>query len=330
MRRSILTFGLSFLLLVGFVGIIGPQALAAVLVTTDPLPFAVGFVAMLGALVCWSEGLRLLLSDAGGVASSMRTFLAYSTAMLGRQLVPMGTLTAPAVTAYTVDREVSLSYAQTLAVVTVAEFVSTVGSLCLIAVCLPVVLVTSPVLPQTQLLVWSFVVFVVVFALLTLAFWYRRRAVRRVVDGGLVFLQRTIGRYSAWLREWLAPARADRGLERFYGTIDGLASNRRTLVVSFGLHQVGWLCSVLPLYTSGRALGVDIPLSLVVLLVLLGHLVAVLPLPGGLGGVEIVLASLLTALVGVEAVVAAAVVLLYRLCSYWFLILVGAVAAVYT
>jgi uncharacterized protein (TIRG00374 family) len=86
---------------------------------------------------------------------------------------------------------------------------------------------------------------------------------------------------------------------------------------------------VLPLYTSGLALGVDIPLALVVLLVLLGHLVAALPLPGGLGGVEIVLAGLLTALVGVEAAVAAGVVLLYRLASYWFLILVGVAAAVY-
>lgn len=330
MRRVLLAFGLSLLLLIGFVALVGPGTLAGLLATTNPWLFALGFVAMLMTLALWSEGLRPLLRDAGGVASPAPIFLAYSAAMLGRQLMPMGALTAPAITAYTVDQEVSLSYTETLAVVTVAEFVSTVASVLLMALCLPFLLATGPPVSQTQLLVGTLVGFVTVFALLALAFWYRRRAVERVLCGTLLLLQRTVGRLSRRLHDWLAPTRAGRGLDRFYETVDVLAGNRRTLVSSLGLHQIGWLCSALPLYTSGLALGVDLPLPLVVLLVPLSHLVAVLPLPGGLGGIEIVLTGLLAALVGIELPLAAAVVLLYRICSYWFLLLVGAVAAVYS
>lgn len=331
MRRVLLAFGLSLLLLAGFVAIIGPGTLAGVLATTDPWLFAVGFGAMLVTLLFWSEGLRPLLRDAGGgVASPKPIFLAYSAAMLGRQLVPMGAVTAPAMTAYTVDREVSLSYTGTLAVVTVAEFVSTVASLLLMAFCLPFLLVSGPPVSQTRLLVGTLVGFVTVFALLALAFWYRRRTVGRVLRGTSVLLQRTVGKLSGRLHDSLAPARAGRGLDRFYETVDVLAGNRRTLVLSLGLHQIGWLCSAIPLYTSGLALGVDLPIPLVVLLVPLSHLVAVLPLPGGLGGIEIVLTGLLAALVGIELPLAAAIVLLYRICSYWFLLLVGAVAAVYS
>jgi hypothetical protein len=52
--------------------------------------------------------------------------------------------------------------------------------------------------------------------------------------------------------------------------------------------------------------------------------------PAHNGGVEIVLAGLLAAFLGIDLALATAVTLLYRLCSYWFLILVGTVTGALT
>jgi len=70
-------------------------------------------------------------------------------------------------------------------------------------------------------------------------------------------------------------------------------------------------------------------LLLVVFLVPASHLVAVLPLPGGLGGVELVLAGVLAVVLGIDVILAATVTLLYRLWAYWFVLLAGAVASLY-
>lgn len=82
-----------------------------------------------------------------------------------------------------------------------------------------------------------------------------------------------------------------------------------------------------PLYTGALALGVRVPLALVLFLVPVAGLATVVPLPGGLGGFEVALAGLLAALAAVDLTSAGAVVILYRLCSFWFFVLVGGIAA---
>ncbi|WP_435102690.1 flippase-like domain-containing protein [Halarchaeum sp. P4] len=59
------------------------------------------------------------------------------------------------------------------------------------------------------------------------------------------------------------------------------------------------------------------------------HGVAV-PLPGGLGAVEFVLVGLVVTLAGVDPAAAAATVVVYRLCSYWFRVALGALASAYS
>lgn len=81
--------------------------------------------------------------------------------------------------------------------------------------------------------------------------------------------------------------------------------------------------------TRARWHSTRVSLALVLLFVPTSDLVDLLPLPGGLGGVEMFMATLIAAPIGTGLALAAGVVLLYRLHSYWFLILVGAVASVY-
>jgi uncharacterized protein (TIRG00374 family) len=104
----------------------------------------------------------------------------------------------------------------------------------------------------------------------------------------------------------------------------------RSLVVSHLSHQLGWLCLAVALSASALALDAAVPFGVVLFAVPASLLVDVRPLPGGLGGVEFVLAGMLAALAGLDLGVAAAVTLRYRLCSYWFVVAVGDVAALYS
>ncbi|MEF8818818.1 MAG: flippase-like domain-containing protein [Haloferacaceae archaeon] len=105
-----------------------------------------------------------------------------------------------------------------------------------------------------------------------------------------------------------------------FGTV---ADQRRAAAAAFGFTLVGWLAFVVPLYTSFRALGVSLPLGVVLLAVPAAGLANAVPLPGGLGGAELALGGTLVALAGLDIPTAAAGVLLYRLCAFWFLAALG-------
>ena len=318
------------MLLLGlFLVAVGPGTLGEHLAGVDLLVFSLGLPAMAVTLVAWSEGLRRLLADAGGQVSAWRTAVAYTAAMLGRNLIPMGALGSPAITAYAVDREVSLSYNETLAVVTVAEFLSTVASLLLAAVGIPYLLLVSPAVGQLRLFALAVAGFGAVLVGAAVAFWYRRRTIERAVLGVAHLLGLTVGRVGGRLHAALAPDQVGDRLDRFYAVVETVAANRRTVALSFGLHLLGWVASAVPLYTSALAVDVLVPLALVFFLVPASHLVAVLPLPGGLGGVELVLAGVLVVVLGIDVALAATVALLYRLWAYWFVVLAGAVASLY-
>ena len=330
MRRVLLAFALSIALLAAFVTVIGPATLTAQLARTNLPVFALGLLSTAGAVVVWSEGLRPLLAESGVAAPRWPITVAYAAAMLGRQVLPMGAVGGPAVTAYTVDREVELGYDETLAVVAVAEFLSTLASLTMAAVGVLFLLGELSATPQLRALVYGTAVFAVVLVGLGVVFLTERDLVGRALRAGTWALRATVGRVSTRMARGLAPPKTDAALGRFYATVDAVGANRRALAAAFGLHLAGWVLAAVPLYTSALALDASVSLPLVFLLVPTSGLVDILPLPGGLGGIEMVLATLLAAGTGMALALAAAVVVLYRLCSYWFLILLGAVATAYS
>ncbi|MDY6780367.1 MAG: lysylphosphatidylglycerol synthase domain-containing protein, partial [Halobacteria archaeon] len=54
-----------------------------------------------------------------------------------------------------------------------------------------------------------------------------------------------------------------------------------------------------------------------------------MPLPGGLGSVEITLAIVLASLTALSLTQASAVALLYRICVYWFVLVLGGLSLSY-
>jgi len=330
MNRTAIGFVLSVLLLAALVVLLGPDRLAARLVRVNLPVFALGFLATLLSLVCWSEATRRPFVDAGATLSPWKSFLTHNVAMFGKQVLPMGALGGPVVMAYAFERATSMGYNRSLAVMTVVEFLGVAASVSLGLLSLGWLLLFAPPLPAVGSVRLAVITFAVVAAGAAGAFWYLRTAVERVFLSVTRLLRASVGRLSGRLYRTLDPGRAGTGLARYYRTMDAVVDDRRLVVAVFGFNFLGWVFASLSLYTSALALGVELSVVLALFLIPASGVVTVIPLPGGLGGVEVALVGVLAAFGDLPLALAAAVVVLYRLCSYWFILLLGAVTSAYS
>jgi len=122
----------------------------------------------------------------------------------------------------------------------------------------------------------------------------------------------------------------DANVARYFETFDSVRADRRSLSVAAALSLAGWTLFAVPLYTSAIAVGEPLAFGLVLFIVPVGGLVTLVPLPGGIGGVEFAVAGMVVALTSVDLAVAGAMVLLYRICVYWLPILIGGLSVAYT
>ena len=318
------------LLLLVLLAVLGPGLLAGELAAADLRIFVLGLVAVLLALGCKIEAVRWLLAASGASVSLCRAFSAYGTGMFGRQILPMGNVGGPAIMAYALDREVRLGYNRMFAVVTVNQFLNHIASLVLAVSGVAYLLAFTPHVPGLRPLQFGVLVVAIGLLVSVTVFWTRRSAITVAVTGVARLLQRTIGRISPRIDAALAPKRVDAELTRYYGTIDTVADDHRSVLAAFCLIQISWLLSAVPLYTGGLALGIRLPIALVLFVVPVSGLAGVVPLPGGLGSFEVMLAGILAMLTGLELASVAAIVVLHRLCSYWFVLFVGGIAFTYS
>jgi uncharacterized protein (TIRG00374 family) len=86
-----------------------------------------------------------------------------------------------------------------------------------------------------------------------------------------------------------------------------------------------WAFDNAVLWATFHAVGVDVPLSLVLIGYLIGQLGGLLPLPGGVGGID---GGLIGTLIvyGAPAAATAAAVLAYRVILFWLPLITGAIA----
>ncbi|SDQ93086.1 lysylphosphatidylglycerol synthase transmembrane domain-containing protein [Natronobacterium texcoconense] len=136
-----------------------------------------------------------------------------------------------------------------------------------------------------------------------------------------------VGRFTDRFDDPLAPDTVHSRLEGFYTTIETIAADKSVLIVAVVSAHLGMVFLMLPVYIGGMALGYQLAIPVVVLVVALGKLGSVVPAPGGTGGVEAIVTAGLTALAGIEPAAALTIALIYRACTYWLTIGIGGLSA---
>jgi uncharacterized protein (TIRG00374 family) len=328
-RRLLFSFLLACVLLAGFLWLLDLPRLWTSLQETDLPLFAVGVVVTAVGTVAWSESQRHLLLASGATLSPWRNFVVFSLGLFSKQVLPMGHAVGTAIVAYGVGTELDRPYIENLTPVSVAELSSLVASLCLAGVGFGYVAVTLPGTPGIRLLGSVLAVVAGGAVLLSVTVWYRRRVVVRSLLGIAHLVQVTVGRISGRVRRLSRPEVITEEVDTFYATIAAVASDRERVLFGFVWSFIGWIAFSLPLVTSAAALGTSLPVAVALFIVPMAGFASLVPVPGGLGSVELVLTGLLVTLTGIEPTLAAGVTLLYRLCTYWLVILCcgGIVAA---
>lgn len=295
-----------------------------------PVALATAVLVGLGMLALRAALVYRLLEPVDGSVRGFAFGTAYLSGYFARSALPWSRSTGTPITAYLLTRPSDASFEDNLAVVAAAEAFNVLTSLVVAVVGVLLVATLgggslSGVSTSVALLTAGGLVVAVLVAVV-----FERGLARSVTVGATGRLEFAAGRLpglSPGHVEGILTARID----GFFQTLEAIQASRRTLAAAFTIGVISWLFNAAPLYFVLVALGVDVPFALVLVCAPLASFGGVVPLPGGSGGVEVVLAGLLVATAGLSAGVATAAAILYRLSTYWaHLVLCGVVAVYHT
>jgi len=292
-------------------------------------PLVVGGVTALLGLACWSEAVRGLLPPGGETVTRRRGFLVYATGALVRNVLPLGYASSIAILAYVYRREASISFDRSLAAVSVAEFTNVAASTTVAVVGAVLLVAFGPPSPLLRWLAGGVLLVVAGGTLATTALWYRRDLVTRALHAVAAALSAVAGRLTDRrnVRGPLSPDAVESAIARYYRSLSTVSARRHSVGAAYGYSLLAWGGLVASLYLSGLAIGYRVPVPVAMLVVAVGGYATILPIPGGLGGYELGVTGAIALLAGVDVVTALATTLLFRLCTYWFVVGVGVVAS---
>ena len=305
------------------------QRVVAVLASADPWLVAVGVVASLGGLAAWSEALRLLLPPDARAVTRRRGFVVYATGGVVRNVLPVGYASSIAVLAYVYRREAELALHRSLAAVTVAELLVGVASAVVAGAGLGLLVAAGPVTPLVEQIARGALLLAVAGTATGALAWYRRETLERTVHAIAGATAGAAGRLNPGFGERLSPPAVEETISDYLRALSTVSARRRDVWTAGGFAAVGWLALVAALYASGVAVGYRVPVAVALLVVPIAGYATVLPVPGGLGGYELGVVGALHLLGGLDLAAAVAVTLLFRVCSYWAVVAVGAAASTY-
>lgn len=323
-REALVKTGVGFLVALGFLYLVtvglGVEAVSQALAGAELEWVALGCLSTTICLASWGKAWQVVLRVVGIEVPYRRLVGTYFAATFANYVTPLGQAGGEPFIAYILSRDTEATYEQSLASVVTADLIRLLPFFTVGGIGVGYLLFTAQLSGTIERLALILVALAVVLPLATALSWRFRVRFREAV----LWVLRPI---TARTRLSIESVR-DR-INRLYDSIEVIAGSRRRLFVSIVFSYAGWILFALPLYFA--ALSVDIPLS--ILLVCFAVPVSVIagstPLPGGLAAIEGTLVVLLSVLAGLTTADALAVTTIYRLTSYWFVVAVGGIAALW-
>ncbi|GGI96862.1 TIGR00374 family protein [Halobellus salinus] len=280
-------------------------------------------------LLAWAVSLYTVLGVLGVDVSYRSSVLLFSGATFANNVTPFGQAGGEPITALLISRVTDAEYERGLAAIASVDTLNFVPSIT-IALLGAGYFATEVALGANRNLlvaVGGVVVLAVLVPSLVYLGWRRRYGLEAGVVAGLTPVIRALAR-----RLPRVPVPTPEGIEDridgFFRAIERVAANPRRLAVALAASTAGWLSQTIALSVAFEAVGASVPVSIVLVVVPIGAIAGVTPLPGGAGGIETVLVLLLLAapLPQVTQPTVVAAVVLFRGAVYWIPVLVGGAA----
>lgn len=298
---------------------VGPQQILSTVADLRLRPFSLGLVAVSLALFAQYRALLALLDLSPAVDSG----LAYIRGVYVRQLVPIGNVAGPVVTVYSMRQSTGVSTDRGLPAAIILQAVSFLAAT--VVGLVGSVLLLGRGHRVSLALVCGFTV-VLVGWIVVIGALVSGIGIERTVNWSATVLHRTLGRVSSFVAGKTSPETVRAWLAGFDDARGLIQENPSRIVVAVGWSIIASLLLSVPLVSSGMALGMSLPFGVAFIVFPASDLFNALPVPGGIGGVELAIAALLVGLTGIDAASGAVIAFCVRLCTYWFVLLLGGVA----
>jgi len=274
-------------------------------------------------LFFWGMALRTVLGALDAPISVVMGALVFAGAVFSNNVTPFGQAGGEPVSGYLISRATDSEYETGLAAIASVDAIHFVPSVGYALIGLTFVVAGAVQFGRNLVFATTAVVALAVGIPAAAYFGWQYRyeleaAVVRAVTPIIRFVGRVVPRKSP-----PTAATIERRIESFFAAIDRVAGSPVTLGEAIGFSALGWLALCTSLWVSLFALGHPVPFSAVLLVVPMGAVAGMTPLPGGLGGVDAVLIALLVSTTGVSAATAGAAVLVHRGATYVFPTVVG-------
>ncbi len=319
--RILLGFAIALFLVYVLGAVIGWDEAIAQLRTASPRWIAIACLSTLLCLATWAKTWQIVIRTVGVSVPYRKLVVTFLAATFANYVTPMGQAGGEPFIAYVLSRDTEATYEQSLASVVTADLIRMLPFFTVGGVGLGYLLVSNRFVESIEGFAVLLVGLAVAIPIVMILAWRERERLRSIVLEILGPIAKRTGRFS------IESAR-DR-IDRLYGSIEVIAESPRALLAATGFAYLGWVLFALPLYFSGLALDVPISLLLVCFVVPVSVIAGSTPLPGGLGAIEGTVVALLVALTAITSGEALAVTTLYRLTSYWLVIAVGGLAALW-
>lgn len=314
-------FAVAAALLYLFGRVVGWERIVATLAGADYKWIAAACASTTVCLVVWSKAWEVLLEVVDVEIPFPEIAVTYVAATFADYVTPFGRAGGGPFVAYVLSRDDRANFQDSLASIVTSDTLNLVPFFTFAAVGFATLIGTGGFPNRANTLAYGLGALFVLLPALGYLLWRMRGAV-----GGLV--ERLLRPVAARTDRIDAHGIRDR-VDEFYGHLDRMAGNRRELLETVGYSFVGWAFFTLPLYFAALTLEVELSPLLVLFIVPASTVASFVPTPGGLGGVEAAVAALIVALTPHGWGVAAALALLYRVASYWYVLLVGGLAMFY-
>jgi len=322
-RATILAFAAAVAVFAVLFAVTGVNEVLTFVVGADPKIVALIVATTVLWLVAWGGALRVVLGVLGVNVSMLTSFFIFSGAMFSNNVTPFGQAGGEPVTALLISRVVDTEYETGLAAIASINFVPSI-TLALFGVAYFATEVTLGTNGNVALAAIVVVTLALGVPGVVYLGWTRRYDLEDRAVGVLVPMARRVAN-----RVPRVPVPTKAGVETringFFRAIERVAADRESLILALALSAAGWGFQMLGLWLAFRAIGAPIPLSVAMVVVPIGAIAGVTPLPGGVGGIESVLVVLLVAapLANVSQEVALAGVVVFRAAVYWVPVAIG-------
>lgn len=323
-RRLVASLVLSlvvFALLIAFVGI---EEFARTLLTISPGFVVILLVTATAGIVMMGLSFYAITRSLGLGVSPIEAVILYTGIGFANNITPFGQAGGEPIGAMVVSKWSDRPYEECLAAISSLDVINFIPPIIVFVFGGGYLVLVEPVIPnELRPILAGFVVFTLVVTVLgMLARTYPARFSRS--------LERVVGTVNRWVGRLprvteLDPASLRTRVGNYTHSIGVVATNRRTVLTAIALSTLAFAAQGVLLWLAMLAVEAHIPLMLAIFIVPVSLLAGVIPLPGGVGGVEGVQLVILVATTGVALAPAATAVVISRGIAYWLPIVLGSV-----